>query len=158
MIPRLLRPAVAVLGIGAFLAGAVPAEACDKVSVTQIAIQGNPANPNQPFTADPVTVTHTIYYCTGEFQCETKEITFTLTTKPGGKTQAQLAQELADHIKACLPEPLKSNVKAVDNVVSIYGTNSCSGTGDPCTPKNPCKQPPKAGKMDLHTSQRTWQY
>jgi len=142
--------------LAAAVMAASPAVACDKNSTTQIVVQGNPANPNQPFTADPVKVSHTIYYCTGSFECHSVKVDFTLDTGRDGKTQSQLARELADKIKAALPEPLKSSVKVVDNVITITGTNSCSGTGDPCTGDKPGKQPADAKKMDLHTSQRTW--
>lgn len=148
-----------LLGVALALAllPALPAEACDKTSTTQITVQGNPANPNERFRADPVTVTHKIYYCTGNFECHSVTVEHTLDTGPlPGKTQSELAKELADKIKAALPEPLKSSVKVVDNVITITGTNSCSGTGDPATGDKPGKQPPDAKKMDLHTSQRTW--
>src|SRR6185436_19959227 len=113
-------------------------------------------NPHKVFKDKKKTVKHTIYYCVGEFQCQKKEITFVLDTGPDGKTQSQLAQELADAIKAALPPAVAANVKVVDNVISIYGTNSCSGTGDPSTPEKPTYQPAGTSDSALHTSQRTW--
>ncbi len=145
-----------LLLVTTLFAVADPAWSCDKSSVTQIAVQGNPRNPHKKFTSRKKTVTHTIYYCTGELQCTKKEITFVLDTGPNGKTQSQLAQELADAIKAALPAAMANDVKVVDNVISIYGTNSCSGTGDPATAEKPVYQPANTTDSALHTSQRTW--
>ena len=146
----------ALVLVSTLFAVAEPAWSCDKASVTQITVQGDPRNPHKVFKDKKKTVKHTIYYCTGEFQCNKKEITFVLDTGPDGKTQSQLAQELADAIKAALPAAVAANVKVVDNVISIYGTNSCSGTGDPSTPEKPTYQPPNTSDSALHTSQRTW--
>jgi hypothetical protein len=157
MTARKLLTVVALSVVAASYGWAAPARACDKTSTTQISVQGNPANPCQVMRDfDPIEIEHTIYYCTGEdFNCKSKTITMTLSNPNKTKTQKDLAKEIEAKLKAELGD-FEGKIEAVDNMVTLTGTNSCSGTGDPATPDNPEVQPPGSGKTTPHTSQQTF--
>jgi hypothetical protein len=154
------RRLLAILVLSAVAAGyglALPANACDKTSTTQISVQGNPANPCKVMREfDPIEIEHTIYYCTGDdFNCKSVTITLTLSNPDKDKTQKDLAKEIEAELKDKLKD-FEGKIEAVDNMVTLTGTNSCSGTGDPATPDNPEVQPPGSSKTTPHTSQQTF--